>query len=281
MGIMAGITYNFGLTAPTIGRFLESQAFGRILAGPVGSGKTTGCILDLFMKARDQAPAQDGKRYTRFAIVRQTLKQLKDTVVKDCETILATPGMGKWKVSESVFHLDFDDVVSEWVFIPLEDATDQARLLSMQLTGAWLSEAIEMNLDILAPIEGRLGRYPSGIRGNCTWKGIIADTNMPTEMTPWHMFMEKIRNDEIPNWQLFKQPSGLSEDAENLSHLEQTAETKKYPEKHPLREAQGRKYYSRPVERLGEDHDWVKRYVKAEYGPDPVRSCCLQRVFSA
>ena len=276
---MAGITYNLALTAPTIARFMESKSFGRILAGPVGSGKTTGCILDLFCKAREQAPAQDGLRYTRFAIVRQTLKQLKDTVVKDCETILATPGMGKWKVSESVFHLDFDDVRSEWFFLPLEDATDQARLLSMQLTGAWLSEAIEMNLDILAPVEGRLGRYPSGARGDCTWKGIIADTNMPTEMTPWHLFMERVRQGEIPNYQLFKQPSGLAADAENLSHLEQTAETKKFPEGHPVREAQGRIYYKRPVDTRGEDHDWVRRYVKAEYGPDPSGAAVFKESF--
>ena len=231
------------------------------------------------MKARQQGPAPDGNRYTRFAIVRQTLKQLKDTVVKDCETILATPGMGKWKVSESVFHLQFDDVVSEWIFIPLEDATDQARLLSMQLTGAWLSEAIEMNLDILTPIEGRLGRYPSGTRGNCTWKGIIADTNMPTEMTPWHLFMERVRNNEVMNWQVFKQPSGLSEEAENLSHLEQTDETKKLPEGHPDREAQGRKYYKRPVDRQGLDDPWVIRYIKAEYGPDPSGAAVFKESF--
>ena len=273
------IDYRIDLTAPTIGRFMESRAFGRILAGPVGSGKTTGCILDLLQKARGQAPAVDGKRYTRFAIVRQTLKQLKDTVVKDCETILATPGMGKWKVSESVFHLNFNDVISEWVFIPLEDATDQARLLSMQLTGAWLSEAIEMNMDILTPVEGRCGRYPSGARGSCTWKGIIADTNMPTEMEPWMLFMERIRNGEVPNWQLFKQPSGLAEDAENLSHLEQTEETKKLPEKHPDREAQGRKYYQRPVDTWGIDHDWVRRYVKAEYGPDPSGAAVFKESF--
>ena len=269
------IKYNLGLTAPTIGRFMESKSFGRIIAGPIGSGKTTGCILDLFAKSIGQAKAPDGKRYTRFAVVRQTLKQLKDTVVKDCETILATPGLGKWKVSESVFHLVFEDVVSEWVFIPLEDATDQARLLSMQLTGAWLSEAIEMNLDILTPVSGRLGRYPAGARGTPSWSGIIADTNMPTEMTPWATFMTNLP----PDWQLFHQPSGLSPAAENLSHLLQTEESKKFPEGHPQREAQGRKYYERFIETWGIDHDWVKRYVKAEYGNDPSGAAVFKESF--
>src|SRR5271165_164669 len=120
---------------PTLASFMKSNAFGRIAAGPVGSGKTTACAIELLRRAVEQAPGADGIRYTRFGILRQTLKQLKDTVLKDCEAWLQ--GLGHWKVSESVFHVTFNDVVSEWIFLPLESAEDQARLLSMQLTGAW------------------------------------------------------------------------------------------------------------------------------------------------
>ncbi len=170
---------------PTLARFMKNDAYGRIAAGPVGSGKTTACMMELLRRALNQAPAPDGFRYTRFAVVRQTLKSLKDTVLKDCETWLAARGLGQWKVSESTFHVQFDDVRSEWIFLPLEDAQDQARLLSMQLTAAWLSECVEMDLNILGPVSGRLGRYPSGARGNPSWHGIIADTNMPVEMSSW------------------------------------------------------------------------------------------------
>jgi hypothetical protein len=135
----------------------------------------------------------------------------------------------------------------------------------MQLTGAWLSECIEMNYDVVGPISGRLGRYPSGAQGTPTWHGMIADTNMPTEMTPWHDFM----TNPIPDWQIFTQPSGLSPLAENLNYLVQNEETIKLPIDHPLRLAQGRRYYERFVEMYGEDSDWVKRYVHAQYGDDP------------
>jgi hypothetical protein len=219
---------------PTLDRFMCSSAYGRIAAGPVGSGKTTACLMELFRRACEQRPASDGNRYTRFAVVRQTLKSLKDTVLKDCETWLSARGIGVWKVSESTYHINFDDVRSEWVFLPLEDAQDQARLLSMQLTGAWLSECIEMDLDILGPVTGRVGRYPSGARGQPTWVGIIADTNMPTEMTPWQTFMENLPLD----WDKFIQPSGMSEEAENLQWLTQTDESVKLPETHPVRLAQ-------------------------------------------
>lgn len=249
-----------------LAKFMASDAYGRIIAGPVGSGKTTASIMELLRRAIEQEPAADGIRYTRFAVVRQTLKQLKDTVLKECENWLSSDGgPGLWKVSEGTFHVKFNDVVSEWIFIPLEDAQDQARLLSMQLTAAWLSECIEMNLDVVGPISGRLGRYPAGRRGAPTWHGMIADTNMPAELTPWHKFME-----DLPaNWQKFIQPSGLSPAAENLNYLLQTKETIKLPLDHPVRLAQGRTYYDNFVKMYGEDHPWVNRYVKAQYGDDP------------
>jgi hypothetical protein len=242
---------------------MKDGSFGRIVAGPVGSGKTTSCLMELFRRSVGQAAAPDGYRYTRYAVVRQTLKQLKDTVLKDCEAWLT--GLGQWKVSDSVFHLNFDDVRSEWVFLPMEDSEDKARLLSMQLTGAWLSECIEMDLNVLPDITGRIGRYPSGNRGNATWNGIIADTNMPTEMTPWHEFMENLP----PDWQKFIQPSGMAPNAENLNWLLQTDATRALSLNHPVRLAQGRRYYERFIEQRGEHSDWVKRYVYAQYGDDP------------
>lgn len=248
---------------PTLSTFMKSEAFGRIAAGPVGSGKTTACVMEALRRAMAQAKAPDGFRYTRFAFVRQTLKQLKDTVLKDIQSWLA--GLGEWRVSENTFYLDFSDVKSEWVFIPLENAEDQARLLSMQLTGAWLSEAIEMNLDVLAPISGRIGRYPSGNRGVPSWYGIIADTNMPVELSDWYKFM----TEPPPNWQVFIQPSGMAPNAENLNYLLQTEQTKALPFNDPTRLAQGRKYYEQFLAMYGSDHPWVKRYVYAQYGDDP------------
>jgi len=256
---------------------MRSNAFGRLIAGPIGSGKTTACIMELLRRAIGQAPAPDGYRYTRFAVVRQTLKQLKDTVLKDCDTWIGANGMGAWKISEGVYHVNFDDVRSEWVFIPLEDSTDQARLLSMQLTSAWLSECVEMNINILGPVSGRLGRYPSGNRGNPSWSGIIADTNMPTEMTEWWTFMENLPRD----WQKFIQPSGMAPNAENLDWLMQNDQTLLLPPGNNARRAQGRTYYERLVNMYGENSDWVKRYVYAQYGDDPSGAAVFKNTFIA
>jgi hypothetical protein len=262
---------------PTLAKFMKSKAFGRIVLGPIGSGKTSACIIELLKLACTQTPAPDGFRYTRFAIVRQTLQQLKSTVLQDYETWLTANGLGGWKVSESCYHLAFDDVRSEHIFIPLEDAKDQSRLLSMQLTGAFLSEVTEVDLNVLGPISGRLGRYPSGARGNPSWFGWIADSNFPVEMGQWHSFIENAPRDV----QIFKQPSGVSQEAENLNFLTQTDETKKLPIDHPVRIAQGRRYYERLVDIYGIESDWVKRYVFAQYGDDPSGAAVFKNTFKS
>src|SRR5215472_1560977 len=95
---------------PTCAAFMKSESFFRGIAGPVGSGKTTACLWELFRRAVEQHPAEDGLRYTRFAIVRQTLTQLKGTVLKDILSWLKE--VAEFKVSESTVYLNFGDVRS-------------------------------------------------------------------------------------------------------------------------------------------------------------------------
>jgi hypothetical protein len=242
---------------------MQSAAFFRLIAGPVGSAKTTTCIFELLRRAIEQEPCSDGLRHTRFAIVRQTLKQLKDTVLKDVLTWLN--GVVSYKVSENVIYIEFGDVRSEWLLIPLDDPEDQRRLLSMQLTGAWLNECIEMSTEIVPAILGRCGRYPgSGLKPEGwsgyswpTWFGAIADTNTPTEGDPWHTVMDV---NTPPDWQIFIQPGGMHKDAENLENL-----------------PGGRLYYERLTR--NNSPDWVQRYVHAQYGNDPSGSAVFKASF--
>ena len=259
---------------PTCASFMKSASFGRLIAGPVGSGKTTACLFELLRRACEQQQAADGLRYTRFAIVRQTLKQLKDTVLKDITSWLE--GVAEFKVSENTIYVIFGDVRSEWLLIPLDTPEDQRRLLSMQLTGAWMSEAIEMDVGIISPLAGRCGRYPAANLGGASWFGIIADTNMPSEGSEWHKFMEL---NTPPDWQIFIQPGGMEDTAENLEWLTQTPETLRLPVTSDIRRNQGRTYYERFL-RSNSD-DWCKRYVHAQYGDDPSGSAVFKDSFKS
>ena len=265
------ITYE---APPTCAQFMKDKSFGRLIAGPVGSGKTTACIFELFRRACEQERAPDGLRHTRFAILRQTLSQLKQTVLKDISDWMK--GMAHFKVSENTIFIEIGDVRSEWIMIPLEDIEDQRRLLSMQLTGAWISEGIEINCSLLDPIAGRCGRFPSAAMGGATWHGMIIDTNMPTEGSDWHKFMV---DNKPKDWEVFIQPGGLEDVAENLNWLTQTPDTLKLPLDHPDRLAQGRKYYERLSRSNGAD--WIKRYVHAQFGDDPSGTAVFRESFKS
>lgn len=132
-----------------------------------------------------------------------------------------------------------------------------------------------MNFDVLAPVSGRIGRYPSGNRNVPSWYGIIGDTNMPVELSDWHKFMVE----PPPNWQIFRQPGGMTPRAENLNYLLQTETTKNLPIDHPTRLAQGRKYYEQFLAMYGSEHSWVRRYVDAEYGDDPSGEAVFKSTF--
>lgn len=247
---------------PTVSAFMRSEAFSRFILGPVGSGKSTGCMFEIIRRMQEQHPAADGLRYTRFVIVRQTLKQIKETALKEFDTWVAP--LCHFKVSENVLSFRFNDVVSEVILIPLDDENDQRRLLSMQITGAWINEFPEVDPALIPAIAGRCGRYPSAAQGGASWFGIIADGNFPTEGGEWHELFEYRRPKD---WDLFKQPGGMEPEAENLNWLTQTPETLLLPVDHDVRIAQGKKYYERLVGQHSDD--WVKRYVHAQYGNDP------------
>ena len=246
---------------PIISQFMRSQAFGRLITGPVGSGKTTACIIELSRRMMQQSPAAlDGYRYTRFAVIRQTLKQMKDTVLKDVLTRYGS--LADWRVSDSTLYFWEGDVRSEWMFIPLDEPEDKKRLLSTNLTGAFVNECVEVSLDLLSDIAGRCGRYPNEEFGVPTWKGIICDTNPPILGSSWAKFML----DPGPSWSIFFQPGGREPDAENLAHLEQTEETLLLSEYDPIRINQGRKYYQRLVD-TGTP-DYIRRFVDGQFGRD-------------
>ena len=71
------VVYN---ASPTLSRFHRSDAFVRAVRGPVGSGKSTAMSWEIMRRAREQKPAPNGKRRTRWAVVRNTYRELKDSL---------------------------------------------------------------------------------------------------------------------------------------------------------------------------------------------------------
>jgi hypothetical protein len=134
------------------------------------------------------------------------------------------------------------DFEATFMFRALDRPDDIKKLLSLELTGAWINEAREIPKAVLDMLQGRVGRFPSKRDGGPTWSGIIMDTNPPDSDHWWYRLFEEERPD---NWQIFHQPSGMSDEAENIENLP--------PD-----------YYTRL--RGGHDQAWIDVYVHGQYG---------------
>lgn len=237
---LAGIDYR---PPRTISAFHACGDSFRVLRGPIGSGKTTGCVFEIVMRAMRQAPAPDGYRYTRWAVIRNTNEQLRDTTLKSWMSWFPEPRWGYYKVVDKTFFLQFGDVRAEILFRPLDTEDDQRRLLSLDLTGAYINEMREIPLSIATAVRSRCGRYPSGPQGRPTWWGTIADTN---SFDTDHWIYEKFEVERPKGWVMFSQPGGMDPAAENKENLPPG-------------------YYEDMI--AGNDKRWIDIHVHNKYGP--------------
>jgi hypothetical protein len=249
------------VTPPTVGKFMLDDSFVRLIMGPVGSGKSAGCFMELLRRARLQEPNARGIRQTRFAIVRNTLQQLRQTCLADIQLWLEP--IADYRTTDATIRIriplpDGTKVESDWMLIPLDTKQDQQRLLSLNLTGAWISEFREIDMSLIDAISGRLGRFPSKAISKPTWFGIVAESNPPDEDSEWYT---KLEIERPPSWAFFKQPGGLSDEAENIENLPTTPD--------------GKSYYENLA--ANNNADWTDIHVHAKYG----KSLGGQAVFRA
>ena len=241
---------------PTIGAFMRDNSPLRFLLGPFGSGKTTGCLMELIRRATEEHPDAKGVRKSRMVITRNTSQQLRQTVLTEIEKWLQ-PAY-HYKVTDSTLQFRFTlpdgtKVESDWMLIPLDTPQDIERLLSLNITGGWVSEFRQIPPAIIEGLYGRCGRYrPLGVEENA-WHGLIAESNPPDEDSEWYL---KLEVEKPASWKLFKQPGGLEPNAENLKWLRKN-------------------YYQDLV--ASNTSDWSDVFVHAKYG----KSLSGQAVFRA
>jgi len=240
--------------SPTGQAFLESRAFIKEIMGPVGGGKSTVALMDLVQRAVNQAPF-NGVRRTKMGVLRNTMAQLKATVKPLIDAWLVTlPGtaLGQWRLTDNVFEVRFklpDDTVvhSEFLMLAADTPDDVRRLLSLELSAAWVEEAREVDPEVFSGLQGRVNRFPNRLAGGVSYAGVICSTNPPPIGGFWHnMIANPADNSEV-----FIQPPALLEDgsinpeAENLENLA--------PD-----------YYDNLI--AGKTEDWVNVYLKNQFG---------------
>ena len=234
------------------------ESLVRCVVGPLGSGKSMGCILELLRRARQQTPDDNGVRHTRAAIIRNTMSQLRQTCLADIQQYLQP--MIHFFVTDSTIQIrapleDGTVINSDWLMIPLDTKQDVQRLLSMQLTFAWVNEFREVPFDVVTALVGRLGRFPSKLNGGPTFYGLMMDSNPTDTDSPYY---DRLVVNPDPNWKLFHQPSGVGPYAENLENLPAG-------------------YYDNLL--TERDPDWSDVYIRSEWGTSNAGQAVFRRSF--
>lgn len=224
--------------------------------GPVGSGKSSAMCMEIFRQALLQPP-HEGVSRTRFAVIRNTYAELRTTALKTwqnwvCDVSCSYTGDGPVTAR---LHLPLGErrIESEILFLALNRPQDVKKLLSLELTSAWINEAREVPKEVVDGVTARVGRYPPSSLGGPGRSGVIMDTNPPDDDHWWYTLAEEERP---ADWAFFQQPPALLKHkgiwipnpvAENAEHL-----------------PGGHGYWLRQT--AGKSEEWIKVYVLGQYG---------------
>ena len=134
--------------SPVLWKFLNDDSFIKSIMGPVGSGKSYACCAELFRRAVMQKPSpRDGIKYSRFAVVRNSYPMLKTTTLKTWLELFPEDIWGNVHHAPPIKHhirLPSKEGASgidmEVLFLALDQPKDVRKLLSLELTGAFVNE---------------------------------------------------------------------------------------------------------------------------------------------
>lgn len=253
---------------------MRDDSFFRGIRGPVGSGKSSLCCVEVFRRALQQKKGPDGKRHSRWVVTRNSYPELRTTTIETWKQWFPEDVWGPVRMHPPPYmhRLEKGDVVLEVLFLALDQPDDVKKVLSLELTGVFINEARETSKEIVDALTMRVGRYPSMKDGGPSWYGVIADTNAPDEDHWWPImageapapehFSESERHLLVkpPNWKFFTQPGAMTvlrgKDSE-ITGYEPNPEAENAQN---LTEG----YYPRIIE--GKGADWIKVYVLNELG---------------
>lgn len=218
--------------SPTVAKFMQDDTRVRIIMGPVGSGKTHGCCVEIYRRACMQKPSpHDGLRRFKAAVVRNTGPELSRTTIETWLAIFPEDKCGMMRHTAPIRHKIFFpsenwepgiseernrgtpglDLIVE--FFAMDKPEQKKALLSYEATLFYFNEIREIEQSVIDLSTTRVGRYPSMAKGGVfpTGRFIIGDTNPPDDD---HMLYYRDKVDRPHNWKFFHQPPALLEAVE-------------------------------------------------------------------
>lgn len=236
---MSGINLTWLPPGPVAAKFMASTAQIEIINGPIGSGKTTAALMKCVFLGQAQAPAigqtisrQGGGvgpvRRFKLCVVRDTYRQLWKTTIPSWHKRVPRT-VGTWDGASNgpathriLFALRDGSTLDFQVdFVAIGDNSAEDVLRGYEVTAFYLNELDLLARDVFEYAQSRTGRFPDMSEGGPTWHGLICDCNAP-ELSSWvfeDIFDKTPAELTAIGIELFRQPSGLSVDAENLPNL--------------------------------------------------------------
>ncbi|NGX54388.1 MAG: hypothetical protein K1000chlam4_01114, partial [Chlamydiae bacterium] len=144
---------------PTMSFFHRDSSRIRAIVGPVGSGKTSAAVMDIEMIAMDLR-RDFGIKETRWVCIRNTYLELMDTCF---QTVVYWMQGGRWYDKRKAYRWEdkINDKTTELLFRSCDRPGDVSKFKSMEITGYWMDESIELTTELKLMIRNRIGRYPA------------------------------------------------------------------------------------------------------------------------
>jgi len=159
---------------PTLKLFHNDGGQIRCIVGPVGSGKTTAATIEVCSFLPRHIYRTWGLKSTRWAIIRNTYPELIDTTQR---TVFDWFPSGEYQKQEKIYKLRDKQYGCEieLMFRSCDRPEDVKKFKSLELTGYWIDESIEVADEIKNMLKNRIGRYPR----KCPVRFGIETTNPP------------------------------------------------------------------------------------------------------
>ena len=230
---LPNLVTQFQTPGPVAASFLADNVTQfQVLNGPIGSAKTTTSMFKMFRLSAEAAPIwKDGVIRVKWLIVRETYERLqKNTLASWTKWFPPKKGEfigGGGRPAEHNMRgkvLRYGDewpIEYQFQFIAIGDNNIEDILRGYEPTFVWLNELDLQAEETLTHAWGRTGRYPTSadiMPGEKPAPRIaIADMNAPQDPEVWTY--KRFFEGEREGHKLYRQPSGLSPQAENLHVL--------------------------------------------------------------
>ena len=259
------------IAGPTAEKFHACGDFVRGVLGPVGSGKTVICCVEVFSRSLEQRPDKNGVRRTRWAFIRNTFPELLSTTIKTWQDWVSPEicPITQGAVVGGTLKVELPDdtrVEAEMIFLSLDRDEDIRKLKSLELTGGFINEASEIRESVFQMLKSRVDRYPSKDMGGATWTGIIMDTNPPSDHHWWYRLAEVEKPEGHRFW---RQPPAVvrvepKEKGDPPTYLPNDGTHGFDHAENIENHNSGFEYYMRQIP--GSAEDWIRVFLMGEYG---------------